>query len=273
MPTLSSTRQRAGFTLIELLVVIAIIAILAAILFPVFAQAREKARQATCSSNMKQIGIGMMMYAQDYEETFPFSAFPPPGVPLITWYDLIEPYVKSGTKGQLNTPDRVPVTFYVCPSFDNTAVPMGPGAPALPPIPPGQGYGPARSYSANGWLMPQSTFSIPPVWFPNPTGPQSLAAIAAPASVVLVSHGRGARTIVGGDDWFSGCINAEQGFPGIFNNYCAGRFRHSGGSVYVLADGHAKWFRGPSSWELPSTAGVAYRKSLAPLASAWFRED
>jgi prepilin-type N-terminal cleavage/methylation domain-containing protein/prepilin-type processing-associated H-X9-DG protein len=65
--------QRRGFTLIELLVVIAIIAILAAILFPVFAQAREKARQAACLSNMKQVGIGLQMYAQDYDETLPPS--------------------------------------------------------------------------------------------------------------------------------------------------------------------------------------------------------
>src|SRR5262245_17413238 len=74
-------KRRCGFTLIELLVVIAIIAILAAILFPVFAQAREKARQATCLSNIKQIGLAAMMYVQDYDETFPGG----PGVASL-WY-------------------------------------------------------------------------------------------------------------------------------------------------------------------------------------------
>lgn len=65
-------QSRSGFTLIELLVVIAIIAILAAILFPVFAQAREKARSASCLSNTKQLGLGLVMYVQDYDETFPY---------------------------------------------------------------------------------------------------------------------------------------------------------------------------------------------------------
>src|SRR3954452_8477758 len=67
-------KRDRGFTLIELLVVIAIIAILAAILFPVFAQAREKARQAACLSNLKQIGTGLMMYSQDYDETLAANA-------------------------------------------------------------------------------------------------------------------------------------------------------------------------------------------------------
>ena len=88
---------RRGFTLIELLVVIAIIAILAAILFPVFAQAREKARAISCLSNMKQIGLGQLMYSQDYDENFTYGVLPTsgPGFPGIGWAGQMYPYVKN----------------------------------------------------------------------------------------------------------------------------------------------------------------------------------
>lgn len=94
--------KRQGFTLIELLVVIAIIAILAAILFPVFARAREKARQSSCLSNLKQIGLAVHMYAQDYDERFPLSAFDPTGAgwwwnspSTRMWFMVIQPYIKN----------------------------------------------------------------------------------------------------------------------------------------------------------------------------------
>lgn len=100
---------RTGFTLIELLVVIAIIAILAAILFPVFAQAREKARQTSCLSNLKQIGIGVMMYAQDYEETFPLGGLNDTNGTLTRWHADILPYMKNNAIR--NCPDsQYPVT-------------------------------------------------------------------------------------------------------------------------------------------------------------------
>lgn len=102
--------KKRGFTLIELLVVIAIIAILAAILFPVFAQAREKARAASCLSNTKQMGLGLMMYVQDYDETYPYWSWwyssDPGGCPRgdrpdacnqwgSMWFNAIYPYVKN----------------------------------------------------------------------------------------------------------------------------------------------------------------------------------
>ncbi|NLO06682.1 MAG: DUF1559 domain-containing protein [candidate division WS1 bacterium] len=86
--------KKRGFTLTELLVVIAIIAILAAILFPVFARAREKARQASCLSNVKQLGLAAMMYAQDYDETLP-PAITGNVAGLVTTYELLVPYAKN----------------------------------------------------------------------------------------------------------------------------------------------------------------------------------
>jgi prepilin-type N-terminal cleavage/methylation domain-containing protein len=86
--------RSSAFTLIELLVVIAIIAILAAILFPVFAAARERARMSACISNMRQIGTGMMMYAQDYDETFPYVQFVDTATRYV-WKNAVRPYVKN----------------------------------------------------------------------------------------------------------------------------------------------------------------------------------
>ena len=88
-----SPQKRSAFTLIELLVVIAIIAILAAILFPVFARARENARRSSCQSNMKQIGLGLLQYTQDYDEQMPHQAFTSPV--FYTYADMIQPYIKS----------------------------------------------------------------------------------------------------------------------------------------------------------------------------------
>jgi prepilin-type N-terminal cleavage/methylation domain-containing protein/prepilin-type processing-associated H-X9-DG protein len=89
-------RNKKAFTLIELLVVIAIIAILAAILFPVFAQAREKARAIACVSNEKQISLGVLMYVQDYDEIFPLSQYNLPDGTGVLWQNIIYPYIKNG---------------------------------------------------------------------------------------------------------------------------------------------------------------------------------
>jgi prepilin-type N-terminal cleavage/methylation domain-containing protein/prepilin-type processing-associated H-X9-DG protein len=90
----TSGSSRSAFTLIELLVVIAIIAILASILFPVFGRARENARRSSCQSNLKQIGLGVAQYVQDYDERMPFSTLDS-GPDNGDWMDTIQPYIKS----------------------------------------------------------------------------------------------------------------------------------------------------------------------------------
>lgn len=121
---------KRGFTLIELLVVIAIIAILAAILFPVFARARENARRASCSSNMKQIGLGLMQYSQDYDELQPMGAANSWTGDQLTWRQLVQPYVKS-------------VQLFKCPS--NSANGTDPARAGYPQV--------SANYGGNGRIL------------------------------------------------------------------------------------------------------------------------
>lgn len=141
-----------GFTLIELLVVIAIIAILAAILFPVFARARENARRASCQNNLKQIGIGLMQYTQDYDERYPYTT-DVSGTP--SWRVATEPYIKS-------------TQVFKCPSNRDTVLAS-------------DGY--PRTYAVNGYQSsyPWGGTDRPPFCF----GPK-LPSIQYPAQLIAV---------------------------------------------------------------------------------------
>src|SRR5947209_13763666 len=130
-------RMRSGFTLIELLVVIAIIAILAAILFPVFAQAREKARQASCASNLKQLGTAMMMYTQDYDETL--TCYVNAGSNY--WPNALDPYVKARK-------------IWYCPSF-----PRDTGAPSANSSTYGASFNIINSVNGNPAPLPLAAFT------------------------------------------------------------------------------------------------------------------
>ena len=165
-----SSSQQKGFTLIELLVVIAIIAILAAILFPVFAQAREKARQTSCLSNTKQIGLAFEQYVQDYDETYPFTeecktCFG--GLRTGEWQNVTQPYMKN-------------TQILRCPS-DKMNFPADNATPATISYKDGvSSYLYNMNIGTNVDLINSATKPIPA---------KSKAALVAPTSLVLVAEG------------------------------------------------------------------------------------
>jgi prepilin-type N-terminal cleavage/methylation domain-containing protein/prepilin-type processing-associated H-X9-DG protein len=168
-------KQKHGFTLIELLVVIAIIAILAAILFPVFAKAREKARQTACLSNMKQIGLGIMQYTEDYDEQFPMvrvSGNGNGGGPTYEWRFEINPYIKSAQ-------------VFACPSNPNDNIYTNGDCQNNSIEAPNQ-WPESYGWATNDWNNPpQWGFSY--AW--NAT--TALATIQQPSSEILVDESTG----------------------------------------------------------------------------------
>jgi len=158
-----------GFTLIELLVVIAIIAILAAILFPVFAKVREKARESTCVSNMKQIGLAITQYTQDYDETFPLRNYTQ--WTFAPWDIEVMPYVKS-------------LKVFSCPDDS------GAGAP----IPAGSGWaGVGISYASNSVMTTWPPKMVGVIGYApdsglSTTGSATMAALNKPSEVILVAE-------------------------------------------------------------------------------------
>jgi len=244
--------RRKGFTLIELLVVIAIIAILAAILFPVFAQARDKARQTTCTSNTKQTALAFMMYINDYDETFPlgfgraggtgawlwnyYHAAPynwrpsvPPSDPrypsyLVHWSNAIQPYVKN-------------YGLYECPSC------------------------PPKRLNTPDYNSPQATPAKVAYTYNGLLHGLSQAQVVAPSKLPLAWEGRGKASMEGfaltnpalrcDGDPSRPCryFSCTYGNPG--NAYPTGAmfvldgpmWIHSNGALFAHADGSAKWRR------------------------------
>ena len=223
---------RRGFTLIELLVVIAIIAILAAILFPVFAKAREKARQSSCLSNVKQMVLGALQYTQDYDETLPGTLTATNNAALYgpvtqnaafttywTTADVIFPYVKN-------------TQVFYCPSGDG-----------------GVSY--SGDYGFNNAVCPD---------YRSQTA-HKLAELTKPAETILCLDAGpyilGKSTVTGPDSWFyvpgTWDLGADPEGDGVGSNKISGFYqtdyktgRHNQGVNIGLCDGHAKWFGGAS---------------------------
>lgn len=211
--------DRRGFTLIELLVVIAIIAILAAILFPVFARARAKARQTTCLSNMKQIGLAILSYVQDYDEKMPLSGLRGTGAStgLVSWDGravmdyygwryAIQPYIKN-------------TGITICPDYGREDEPLW-----VPGWQVGWDWYARirRSYAGcHSWAHPG---------YANPS--RKLAEIPRPASLIMVLESdfeyvdMGTWTMDGWRSWYDGSL---------------GPYGHHGGmSDWLFFDGHVK---------------------------------
>jgi len=232
------SQRKTAFTLIELLVVIAIISILAAILFPVFARARENARRASCMSNLKQLGLGMMMYTQDYDEHYPFSAWivgdywkasdkvgveqtdsNMPGshfqagltgcgddAHCVTWMDIIYPYVKSWQ-------------VFVCPS-----VQYGSQYPSY-------GY----SGAINGRSLLKFNAGLSPT-DPNSGVPLSLSGVQRPSEIFTIVDYNYSASFYANPYDIGNAARSSTSYLRVIP--------HLGGANVAYADGHVKWVNG-----------------------------
>lgn len=222
-----STRWR-GFTLIELLVVIAVISILAAILFPIFARARENARRTSCLSNLRQMSLAFTQYSQDYDERLPLTSFRKTAEFNNSWTIGAEPYLKS-------------TQIFRCAS-DSAAVWNAPAAP------PTNNYY-TTSYLMNAWMAGSNTFT-------------HLASVGSPARVVILSESNGVardhfhpffwgsppetvNPFMNPATWDSAKSETKE-FP---------LARHLEGFNVAFCDGHVKWTKWSGVW--PPKSGEA----------------
>jgi len=232
MRAINLTTGRKGFTLIELLVVIAIIAILAAILFPVFAKAREKARATTCLSNLKQLSLAVMMYLSDYEETFMLSV----GQGGDTFPHVLEPYVKN--KG-----------IWKCPN--DPAQPVAGDYPV--------------TYSLNGRLMCMGLH----MWAPIDAGedyPITTSQIVEPARTVMMycAHyfcevGNVSTSAYASAPFTYSMFYTKTNMYAGGDAWCCMYEWHNGGDNFSFCDGHVKWLNTSTVFgRVTSALGVTF---------------
>lgn len=227
MKSIKTFQKEAAFTLIELLVVIAIIAILAAILFPVFAKARDKARQTSCASSMKQIGIGLLQYVSDYDEYLPAQRQTTvAGCP--DWRQVIQPYMKS-------------VQVMTCMSNPNNAQIMTTASGTYPTV--YVSYAGSSNQQALATVSPMRTWSpfTDPGYSPLTC---NISVMVAPAQLIAVVESMAGR--VGFDladlgynqNW--GCNIPSNNPSGPASTWSCLYAGHAQQSNYLFCDGHVK---------------------------------
>lgn len=247
-------KHRSAFTLIELLVVIAIIAILAAILFPVFAQARAQARKIVCISNIKQIALGEMMYIQDYDEHPTLMREFPSGSDWWTgemsnWKDELAPYIKSGGR---------PLTGQIYGTPGSGGLFQCPENPAAWSTAQAWGFTTAgaagdetsrwpRSYALNDDLGGNELGNVAEFWgtvtgFPSGVTPSSsIATLQTPASAIGICETRMPFSNIWNDAMSYECTLDGQPWGGVPTGCVQGH--HSGMTNFAFMDGHAKTMR------------------------------
>ena len=212
----NQSRVSRGFTLIELLVVIAIIAILAAILFPAFARARENARRASCQSNLKQIALGIFQYTQDYDEKFPTyytnTAYVVANPQPYAWSDELQPYIKS-------------LQIYQCPSESSTPTSNASAA----------GY---NDYGINLRLI---YGDISTDGTSGAAGAKSLSVLTQPSVTVMMFDYTSTNATA---NFSVGCPTRPCSAATPLATYPVGPpMRHLEGMNYSFTDGHVKWLK------------------------------
>lgn len=216
-------QKSKGFTLIELLVVIAIIAILAAILFPVFGRARENARRTSCLSNIKQIGLGVMQYTQDYDERLPMRryGYDTTNGHIFSWRRAIFPYIKSTQL--FSCPSNTSNTEFCADSNKDEMLAVGLDPATQPRFP--ISYG---GNGTNGNIGGQSPFEF--------SSSAPLSAMPDSARTILIVESKDPNTHVGFDNDPARFKDPQITFPG-----------HLGTCVFGFVDGHAKAMRPAST--------------------------
>lgn len=217
--------KTSGFTLIELLIVIAIIAILASILFPVFGRARENARRASCSSNMRQIGLALSQYTADYDERLVLSATDT--APFVSWFEILQPYIKSEQVGQCRSATE-----------ENQCVPF-----ASQP-----GSHPVVDYALNA-IYPDK-----PEYLMFDAGKMSLAGVEDSSGTIFLGDSISSDT----DKDFCSQVTGRTftaSKPATVGGTNQGLFaaRHFDGLNWAFMDGHVKFLRLDKAFELNGT--------------------